>query len=98
MSEDCLFRTVLHSRIIGWTLENRLSDKKSTENHWKTAGLPRSSSMGMIHEARDEMLYEVPDTEEALRRGEYTVIRSLVRVLEVSIYVGDTLYSIRICR
>lgn len=48
------------------------------------AGLPRSSSMGMIHEARDEMLYDVPDTEEALRRGEYTVIRSLVRVLEVS--------------
>lgn len=46
------------------------------------SGLPRSSSMGMIHEARDEMLYEVPDTEEALRRGEYTVIRSLIRVLE----------------
>jgi protein-tyrosine phosphatase len=46
------------------------------------SGLPRSSSMGMIHEARDEMLYDVPDTEEALRRGEYTVIRSLVRVLE----------------
>jgi hypothetical protein len=47
--------------------------------------------MGMIHEARDEMLYEVPDTEEALRRGEYTVIRSLIRVLEVSMYVGDLL-------
>lgn len=49
------------------------------------AGLPRSSSMGTIHEARDEMVYDVPDTEEALRRGEYAVIRSLIRVLEVSI-------------
>ncbi|KAG0594286.1 hypothetical protein M758_UG064500 [Ceratodon purpureus] len=47
-----------------------------------TSGLPRSSSMGMIHEARDEMLCDVPDTEEGLRRGEYTVIRSLIRVLE----------------
>uniref|UniRef100_A0A7I4E3I3 Paladin n=1 Tax=Physcomitrium patens TaxID=3218 RepID=A0A7I4E3I3_PHYPA len=46
------------------------------------AGLPRSSSMGTIHEARDEMVYDVPDTEEALRRGEYAVIRSLIRVLE----------------
>lgn len=42
--------------------------------------------MGTIHEARDEMLHDVPDTEEALRRGEYTVIRSLIRVLEVSMH------------
>lgn len=32
-------------------------------------------------------MYEVPDTEEALRRGEYTVIRSLIRVLEVSVHI-----------
>lgn len=61
------------------------------------AGLPRSSSMGMIHEARDEMLYDVPDTEEALRRGEYTVIRSLVRVLEVSMCIEDLSCPARIC-
>lgn len=61
------------------------------------AGLPRSSSMGMIHEAKDEMLYDVPDTEEALRRGEYTVIRSLVRVLEVSIFVEYLLCPAGIC-
>jgi hypothetical protein len=48
------------------------------------AGLPRSSSMGQILEAPKEVIYDMPDSEEALRRGEYTVIRSLIRVLEVS--------------
>jgi hypothetical protein len=47
-------------------------------------GLPRSSSMGQILEAPKEVIYDMPDSEEALRRGEYTVIRSLIRVLEVS--------------
>lgn len=39
--------------------------------------------MGQIHDTPDDDMYDVPDTEEALRRGEYTVIRSLIRVLEV---------------
>lgn len=42
--------------------------------------------MGQIHEAPDDDMYDVPDTEEALRRGEYTVIRSLIRVLEVRLF------------
>lgn len=40
--------------------------------------------MGQILEHKEDAMYDVPDSEEALRRGEYTVIRSLVRVLEVS--------------
>lgn len=42
--------------------------------------------MGQIHETPDDDMYDVPDTEEALRRGEYTVIRSLIRVLEVRLF------------
>lgn len=48
------------------------------------AGIPRTSSTGLVHELADETMDEVPDSEEACRRGEYTVIRSLIRVLEVS--------------
>ncbi|KAJ7298358.1 hypothetical protein O6H91_03G019600 [Diphasiastrum complanatum] len=44
-------------------------------------GLRRISSRGQVLEAEDEY-YEVPDNEESFRRGEYTVIRSLIRVLE----------------
>ncbi|KAG6550760.1 hypothetical protein Mapa_007664 [Marchantia paleacea] len=47
-----------------------------------SSGIPRTSSTGLVHELAEETIYGVPDTEEALRRGEYTVIRSLIRVLE----------------
>ncbi|KAL2634189.1 hypothetical protein R1flu_005668 [Riccia fluitans] len=47
-----------------------------------SSGIPRTSSTGVVHELAEETIYEVPDTEESLRRGEYTVIRSLIRVLE----------------
>lgn len=43
------------------------------------------SLMGMIYEVRDEMVYDVLDIEEVLRRGEYVVICSFIWVLEVSI-------------
>ncbi|XP_024981038.1 paladin isoform X1 [Cynara cardunculus var. scolymus] len=46
------------------------------------SGIPRTNSIGKVSvcgsNASDNML----NTEEALRRGEYTVIRSLIRVLE----------------
>ncbi|CAM6102777.1 unnamed protein product [Calypogeia fissa] len=47
-----------------------------------STGIPRTSSTGLVHELAEEAMDEVPDPEEACRRGEYTVIRSLVRVLE----------------
>lgn len=45
------------------------------------SGMTRSSSLGQVLEA-GALLQDVPDSEEAIRRGEYTVIRSLIRVLE----------------
>ncbi|CAM6081800.1 unnamed protein product [Calypogeia fissa] len=45
-------------------------------------GIPRTSSTGLVHELAEEAMDEVPDPEEACRRGEYTGIQSLVRVLE----------------
>lgn len=48
------------------------------------AGIPRTSSTGQVHDLAEESMDEVPDSEEACRRGEYTVIRSLIRVLEVN--------------
>lgn len=45
------------------------------------SGMTRSSSLGHVLQA-GELCKDVPDSEEAIRRGEYTVIRSLIRVLE----------------
>ncbi|KAH7442546.1 hypothetical protein KP509_03G093600 [Ceratopteris richardii] len=45
------------------------------------SGMTRSSSFGLVLQA-GELCNDVPDSEEAVRRGEYTVIRSLIRVLE----------------
>ncbi|KAL8232759.1 hypothetical protein R6Q57_002537 [Mikania cordata] len=51
-------------------------------NRIGASGIPRTNSIGKVSvcgsNASDNML----NTEEALRRGEYTVIRSLIRVLE----------------
>ncbi|CAM6085710.1 unnamed protein product [Calypogeia fissa] len=49
-----------------------------------STSIPRTSSTGLVHELAEEAMDEVPDPEEACRRGEYTVIRSLVRVLELA--------------
>eukprot|EP00250_Pteridium_aquilinum_P010976 c19759_g1_i1 orf=495-4313(+) len=56
----------------------------STLVHLKRVGLSgmtRTSSFGQVLQA-GELRNDVPDSEEAIRRGEYTVIRSLIRVLE----------------
>lgn len=45
------------------------------------SGMTRSSSLGLVLQS-GELCNDVPDSEEAIRRGEYTVIRSLIRVLE----------------
>ncbi|XP_057829529.2 uncharacterized protein LOC131040594 isoform X1 [Cryptomeria japonica] len=46
------------------------------------SGIPRTNSMGRVLESESDIIDDISDSEEALRRGEYTVIRSLIRVLE----------------
>ncbi|XP_010523868.1 PREDICTED: paladin-like isoform X2 [Tarenaya hassleriana] len=45
-------------------------------------GFPRSNSLGRIYNAGQNITVSLPSSEEAIRRGEYAVIRSLIRVLE----------------
>ncbi|CAI8615290.1 unnamed protein product [Vicia faba] len=45
-------------------------------------GIPRSNSMGRIFQSMTNVADHLPSSEEAICRGEYAVIRSLVRVLE----------------
>ncbi|KAK3002159.1 hypothetical protein RJ639_021697 [Escallonia herrerae] len=46
------------------------------------SGFPRTDSTGKISDCGPNITDNLPNSEEALRRGEYAVIRSLVRVLE----------------
>ncbi|KAL3652986.1 hypothetical protein CASFOL_002667 [Castilleja foliolosa] len=46
------------------------------------SGIPRTDSMGKISGCSSSITSDLPDSEEAIRRGEYSVIRSLIRVLE----------------
>lgn len=49
------------------------------------AGIPRTSSIGKVFYAGNDVDDYSPSSEEAILRGEYAVIRSLVRVLEAII-------------
>ncbi|XP_045796771.1 paladin-like [Trifolium pratense] len=51
-------------------------------NRIGASGIPRSNSMGRIFQYMANVADHLPSSEEAIRRGEYAVIRSLVRVLE----------------
>ncbi|MCH84906.1 paladin-like, partial [Trifolium medium] len=44
--------------------------------------IPRNNSVGTISQCLTNVPDHMPNSEEAIRRGEYTVIRSLIRVLE----------------
>ncbi|KAF7804996.1 paladin-like isoform X1 [Senna tora] len=46
------------------------------------SGIPRSNSIGRISPCTSNVADHLPNSEEAIRRGEYAVIRSLIRVLE----------------
>lgn len=46
-------------------------------------GIPRTNSMGKVSDLSSSISTELPNSEESIRRGEYAVIRSLIRVLEV---------------
>ncbi|PPR83812.1 hypothetical protein GOBAR_AA36899 [Gossypium barbadense] len=45
-------------------------------------GIPRTNSIGRVSESGSNVTDNLPNSKEAIRRGEYTVIRSLIRVLE----------------
>jgi hypothetical protein len=46
-------------------------------------GIQRTNSVGRIFDSGLNVNENLPNSEEALLRGEYAVIRSLIRVLEV---------------
>uniref|UniRef100_A0A2P2MFN3 Uncharacterized protein MANES_01G236800 n=1 Tax=Rhizophora mucronata TaxID=61149 RepID=A0A2P2MFN3_RHIMU len=45
-------------------------------------GIPRTNSIGRVFDSGSNVTDALPNSEEAIRRGEYVVIRSLTRVLE----------------
>lgn len=51
-------------------------------NRIGASGIPRSNSVGTVSQCLTNVPDHMPNSEEAIRRGEYTVIRSLIRVLE----------------
>lgn len=51
-------------------------------NRIGASGIPRTNSIGTVSVCESNASDNMLNTEEALRRGEYTVIRSLIRVLE----------------
>ncbi|XP_072951302.1 uncharacterized protein [Typha angustifolia] len=52
-------------------------------NHIGASGIPRTNSIGKVFSSGTDVTEDnMLNSEEAVRRGEYTVIRSLIRVLE----------------
>ncbi|KAJ1425575.1 Protein-tyrosine phosphatase-like [Sesbania bispinosa] len=51
-------------------------------NRIGASGIPRSNSVGRVSQSLTNVADHMPNSEEAIRRGEYAVIRSLIRVLE----------------
>ncbi|KAL5539852.1 hypothetical protein UlMin_045473 [Ulmus minor] len=51
-------------------------------NRIGSSGIPRTNSIGKVSDSAANAADHVPNSEEAIRRGEYAVIRSLIRVLE----------------
>ncbi|KAF7154830.1 hypothetical protein RHSIM_Rhsim01G0001400 [Rhododendron simsii] len=52
------------------------------ESPTKRDGIPRTNSIGKVSNSGSSIADNLPNSEEAIRRGEYVVIRSLIRVLE----------------
>ncbi|GKU98379.1 hypothetical protein SLEP1_g11390 [Rubroshorea leprosula] len=51
-------------------------------NRIGASGIPRTNSIGRISDSASNINDHLPNSEEAIRRGEYAIIRSLIRVLE----------------
>lgn len=49
----------------------------------KDQGFPINNSFGRIFKDGENSAINLPNPEEAIRRGEYAVVRSLIRVLQV---------------
>ncbi|KAI8522476.1 hypothetical protein RHMOL_Rhmol13G0000500 [Rhododendron molle] len=55
---------------------------KCTQHVFGVPGIPRTNSIGKVSNSGSSIADNLPNSEEAIRRGEYVVIRSLIRVLE----------------
>ncbi|KAI3895478.1 hypothetical protein MKX03_035445 [Papaver bracteatum] len=51
-------------------------------NRIGSSGIPRTNSIGRVFDIGSDVADNLPNSEDAIRRGEYAVIRSLIRVLE----------------
>ncbi|KAB2003186.1 hypothetical protein ES319_D11G113500v1 [Gossypium barbadense] len=51
-------------------------------NRIRASGIPRTNSIGRVFNSGSNITNNLPNSEEAICRGEYTLIRSLIRVLE----------------
>ncbi|PIN20116.1 hypothetical protein CDL12_07213 [Handroanthus impetiginosus] len=51
-------------------------------NRIGASGIQRTNSMGKVSDCSSSITSDLPSSEESIRRGEYAVIRSLIRVLE----------------
>nr|XP_027099730.1 paladin-like isoform X1 [Coffea arabica] len=51
-------------------------------NRLGVSGIPRTNSIGKVSDCSSSITDNLPNSEEAILRGEYAVIRSLIRVLE----------------
>ncbi|KAK9950366.1 hypothetical protein M0R45_005859 [Rubus argutus] len=49
---------------------------------FNSSGIPRTNSIGKVFDSSAIVTDNFPNSEDAIRRGEYAVIRSLIRVLE----------------
>ncbi|KAF3633899.1 putative glucose-1-phosphate adenylyltransferase large subunit 2, chloroplastic-like [Capsicum annuum] len=90
MREDTDFRYKAHVALewesgygdLGFALCREMTMEKHVvlEGGWKR--IPRSNSIGRVSDCLSNLNDTLANSEEAIRRGEYTVIRSLIRVLE----------------
>ncbi|KAI4378225.1 hypothetical protein MLD38_015734 [Melastoma candidum] len=51
-------------------------------NRIGASGIPRTNSVGRVLDSRSNVTDNLPNSEQAIRQGEYAAIRSLIRVLE----------------
>ncbi|CAL1398805.1 unnamed protein product [Linum trigynum] len=86
---DRIYRTDLTSDIIfncqmgrGRTTTGMVIATLVYLNRMGASGIPRTNSVGRVCDSGSAVNDNVPNSEEAIRRGEYAVIRSLTRVLE----------------
>ncbi|KAL5194414.1 Paladin [Glycine soja] len=80
----CLFKPRTMREACSLARLQEISFNDMMRGKWlpRTRGIPRSNSVGRVSQCLTNVADYIPNSEEAIRRGEYTVIRSLIRVLE----------------